>query len=141
MPDLAKLTDGEIAQIGIGQGQLLVTPMQMALVADAFANGGRMMQPYLVDAVLTPEGSVLYEAAPAVWRTATTAERAAVIDGYMADVVARGTGTAASAAGMRVTGKTGTAENATGTDHAWFIGSAERGGITKIGRASCRERV
>ena len=128
VPDLAKLTDGEIAQIGIGQGQLLVTPMQMALVADAFANGGRMMQPYLVDAVLTPEGSVLYEAAPAVWRTATTAERAAVIDGYMADVVARGTGTAASAAGMRVTGKTGTAENATGTDHAWFIGSAERGG-------------
>ena len=81
-----------------------------------------------MDAVLTPEGSVLYEAAPAVWRTATTAERAAVIDGYMADVVARGTGTAASAAGMRVTGKTGTAENATGTDHAWFIGSAERGG-------------
>ena len=128
VPDLAKLADGEIAQIGIGQGQLLVTPMQMALVADAFANGGRMMQPYLVDAVLSPEGIVLCEAAPAVWQTATTAERAEVIDGYMADVVARGTGTAADIDGIRVTGKTGTAENATGTDHAWFIGSAERGG-------------
>ena len=128
VPEMKQLADGEIAQIGIGQGALLVTPMQMALVADAFANGGRIMQPYLVDAVLTKDGTSLYEASPAVWRTATTAERAAVIDGYMADVVAAGTGTAADVAGVRVTGKTGTAENASGTDHAWFIGSAERGG-------------
>ena len=128
VPDFGKLTDGEIAQTGIGQGQLLVTPLQMALVADAFANGGHIMRPYLVDAVLTPEGTVLYEADPSVWRTATTAERAALIDGYMADVVAAGTGTAADVAGVRVTGKTGTAENTSGTDHAWFIGSAERGG-------------
>ena len=128
VPDLKSLGDGEIAQLGIGQGALLVTPLQMALVADAFANGGRMMQPYLVEQVLTADGTPLYEARPQVWRTATTAERAAVIDGYMADVVAAGTGTAAEVAGVRVTGKTGTAENASGTDHAWFIGSAERGG-------------
>lgn len=128
VPPLAQLSDGEIAQIGIGQGQLLVTPMQMALVADAFANGGEIRQPYLVDAVLSPDGTVLYEGRPTVWKTATTAVRAAIVDGYMADVVAAGTGTAAEVAGVRVTGKTGTAENATGTDHAWFIGSAERGG-------------
>lgn len=124
VPPLKSLGEGETAQLGIGQGQLLVTPLQMVLVADAFANGGRIMQPYLVGQVLTADGTPLYEASPEVWRTATTAERAAVIDGYMADVVAAGTGTAADVAGVRVTGKTGTAENAGGTDHAWFIGSA-----------------
>ena len=125
VPEMKRLGDGEIAQTGIGQGALLVTPLQMALVADAFANGGKMMQPYLIAQVLTAQGTPLYEASPTVWRTATTAQRAAVIDGYMADVVAAGTGTAADVAGVRVTGKTGTAENASGTDHAWFIGSAE----------------
>ena len=128
VPALHGLSDGEIAQLGFGQGQLLVTPLQMALVADAFANGGRIMQPYLVDAVLTTGGIALETSSPKVWRTATTPERAGIIDGDMAGVVASGTGTAADVAGVRVTGKTGTAENATGTDHAWFIGSAERGG-------------
>jgi len=110
------------------QGQILMTPLQMVLLADAFANGGEIMQPYLVDAVLSADGTALYRGAPSVWRTATTPARAALIDSYMAQVVAAGTGTAADVAGVRVTGKTGTAENATGTDHAWFIGSAERGG-------------
>ena len=128
VPELKNLSDGELAQLGIGQGALLVTPLQMALVADAFANGGRMMQPYLVTQVLTTEGTPLYEVSPTVWRTATTPQRSAIIDSYMADVVAAGTGTAAEVAGVHVTGKTGTAENASGTDHAWFIGSAERGG-------------
>ena len=128
VPEMSRLSDGAIAQIGIGQGELLVTPLQMALIADAFANDGKIMRPYLVEQVLTAEGTPLYEANPAVARTATTAERAAIIDSYMADVVAAGTGTAAHVEGVRVTGKTGTAENASGTDHAWFIGSAERGG-------------
>ena len=101
VPEMKRLGDGEIAQTGIGQGALLVTPLQMALVADAFANGGKMMQPYLIAQVLTAQGTPLYEASPTVWRTATTAQRAAVIDGYMADVVAAGTGTAADVAGVR----------------------------------------
>lgn len=128
VPELPQLPDGEIAQLGIGQGQILMTPLQMVLLADAFANGGEIMQPYLVDAVLSADGTALYRGVPSVWRTATTPARAALIDSYMAQVVAAGTGTAADVAGVRVTGKTGTAENATGTDHAWFIGSAERGG-------------
>ena len=133
VPELSQLSDGEIAQIGIGQGQILVTPLQMALIADAFANNGEIMQPYLVDAVVAADGTAFYRGAPSVWRTATTPARAALIDGYMAQVIAAGTGMAADVAGVRVTGKTGTAENATGTDHAWFIGSAERGG--KKGKA------
>ncbi|WP_313991603.1 penicillin-binding transpeptidase domain-containing protein [uncultured Selenomonas sp.] len=128
IPALTQLSDGDIAQLGIGQGQLLVTPMQMVLIADAFANEGRVMQPYLVDAVLTDAGTPLYETRPAVWRTVTTPVRAAIIDSYMESVVTHGTGTAAAVHGVRVTGKTGTAENTTGADHAWFIGAAERGG-------------
>ena len=54
LPDFSKLGKGDTAQVGIGQSSLLVTPMEMALVAAAFANGGVVMQPYLVQSVTTP---------------------------------------------------------------------------------------
>lgn len=128
LPDFGVLGKGDTAQVGIGQSSLLVTPMEMALVAAAFANGGVVMQPYLVQSVTTPSGLTIREARPEKWFEATTPERAALIDGYMESVVTRGTGTAARVSGIRVTGKTGTAENAQGKDHAWFIGSADVGG-------------
>ncbi|MBF1682109.1 MAG: cell division protein FtsI, partial [Selenomonas artemidis] len=64
VPELSQLSDGEIAQIGIGQGQILVTPLQMALIADAFANNGEIMQPYLVDTVVAADGTAFYRGAP-----------------------------------------------------------------------------
>ena len=84
-----------------------------------------MALPYLVQQVITPGGTVVHETRPEKWLTATTPEMAAVIDSFMEGVVTKGTGTAARVSGVRVTGKTGTAENAAGRDHAWFIGSAE----------------
>lgn len=124
-PEFGKLSAGDQAQTAIGQSALLVTPMHMALLADAFANGGKVMKPYLVQQVITPGGTVVHETRPEKWLTATTPEMAAVIDSFMEGVVTKGTGTAARVSGVRVTGKTGTAENAAGRDHAWFIGSAE----------------
>lgn len=127
VPALADLSDGEIAQLGIGQGQLLVTPFQMALIADAFANGGRIERPYMVQSIVSHGGAVLYEAHRALLKEATTPERAAVIDDFMQEAVSAGTGTAAYVKGIRVTGKTGTAEHTGGADHAWFVGSAAHG--------------
>ncbi len=125
LPDFGSLGEGDLAQLGIGQSELLVTPLKMAMLAGAFANGGIMMEPYLVQAVLTPGGMVLRQASPAKWREVTTSQRAALIQGYMENVVENGTGTAAAVDGIKVAGKTGTAENAAGADHGWFIGSAQ----------------
>ena len=125
LPKFGSLGDGDTAQVGIGQGELLVTPLRMAMLAGAYANGGKMMVPYLVDEVVSPQGVVIRKASPARWRDATTEQRAAVIDGFMENVVQNGTGAGAAVAGVRVTGKTGTAENPSGAEHGWFIGTAE----------------
>lgn len=128
LPEFTKLGQGDLAQVGIGQSSLLVSPMEMALLASAFANHGTVMQPYLIDSVVTPGGVTVREGQPKKWFDATTPERAALIESYMEQVVQKGTGTAARVSGIRVAGKTGTAENAQGKDHAWFIGSADVGG-------------
>lgn len=130
LPDFASLSGGDTAQVGIGQASLLVTPLRMAMLAASFANGGVMMEPYLVDEVVSSRGLTIRKAAPVEWLQATSAQRAAIIDGFMENVVENGTGTAAAVDGVRVTGKTGTAENPAGADHGWFIGTAELPGRT-----------
>lgn len=126
LPPFGTMGQGDLAQTGIGQSSLLVTPMHMALLAAGIANGGTIMEPYLVQKVVTPGGLTVRETMPHAWRKdVTTPSRAAILDNYMEDVVKKGTGRAAKISGVRVTGKTGTAENAQGEDHAWFIGSAQ----------------
>ena len=126
-PEFKKLSDGELAQIGIGQGELLVTPMQMCMAASAAANQGVVMKPHILAEILSPSGVVIKKGHSEKWFDAMTAERASVIDSFMEKVVREGTGTAAQIKGVRVTGKTGTAETSKG-EHAWFIGSAEING-------------
>ena len=110
-------------RLAFGQERMLVTPLQMAMVAATIANGGVEMEPHLVKKVLSPRrlGS-----SPArtrrCWRTATKPKTAAAIKALMISVVQAGTGTAAQIPGVVVGGKTGTAE--TGASHvydAWFI--------------------
>ena len=125
LPKFKSLGDGDTAQVGIGQGETLVTPLRMAMLASAYVNKGTIMVPYLVDEVISPGGIVTKKASPQKWREVTTAQRADIISRFMEMVVLNGTGGAAAVPGVRVTGKTGTAENAAGADHGWFIGTAE----------------
>jgi peptidoglycan glycosyltransferase len=115
----------DTARIGIGQEQLLVTPLQNAMVAAAIADHGTIMTPYLVQRVTDTNGSVLTTHHDTVFSTATTPEVAAEVTTMMRDVVQEGTGTAAALSGLDVAGKTGTAETSrSGINDAWFIGFA-----------------
>lgn len=119
----------DLAAVGIGQGRILVTPMQMALVAGTVANDGVMMRPLLVKQVITPHGYVLQDRQPRSLAEVMTPETAAKLKTMMEAVVDTGTGTNARIRGIRVAGKTGTAENElTGKqankEHAWFVGFA-----------------
>lgn len=124
LPEFGRLADGDLAQTGIGQGRLLVTPLRMALLAATFANHGQTMRPYLIDKIMTSDGTVIKHYPPEEWLRPTDAQIAQFVAAMMASVVENGTGAAARIAGTAVAGKTGTAENPHGQDHAWFIGFA-----------------
>ncbi len=128
LPDFDSIDSGDQAQVGIGQSSLLVTPIHMAMVAAAMEHDGVIMKPYLISEVRSPSDVVLYKAAPKKWMEVSSPERTRLILSWMEDVVNQGTGTAAAINGIRIAGKTGTAENSDGKDHAWFIGSAEVSG-------------
>ena len=109
-------------RLAFGQEHLLTTPLQMALVAAGVANNGTIMQPHLVKLVRSPSGSLVTRVHPQVWKHAMKPATAAILNTFMQAVVTGGTGTAAAIPGIKVAGKTGTAE--TGQSHvytAWFI--------------------
>jgi len=117
--DAGRVDPGRLA---FGQDKLLVTPLQMALVAAGVANGGKIMTPHLVKKVTGPGGGTVVKVKPTLWKTAMKPETAAQLSLMMQAVVKGGTGTPAAIPGITVAGKTGTAE--TGENHvydAWFI--------------------
>ncbi len=120
----------DIGRVAIGQERLLVTPLQMAEVAAAVANGGELMRPQLWEKVVDPEGRVDKRMDPKVQSQVMSPESAETINTMMQAVVNEGTGTAAALSGIEVAGKTGTAEvpgreSCQGLpNQAWFIGFA-----------------
>jgi len=115
----------ELASAAFGQGEVLVTPLHMALIAAAIANNGQMPQPRLVREVRDSRGTVLKRTEPGVWRVPVTARTAAVVRDMMVVATEDGWGKQAQIAGVKVAGKTGTAQvGGEAEPHAWFIGFA-----------------
>ena len=117
-------TRDELIETAIGQGKTLATPLQMAMVAATVANGGLMMNPYLLDSIQTRDLRVIEKLMPTAAGTILAPEVAARLRDLMENVVTTGTGRPAQITGISVAGKTGTAQNETGNDHSWFIGFA-----------------
>src|SRR5918995_6717606 len=115
---------GAIGQGG-EEGQDLVTPLQMAQVAAAVANGGELMEPTFLQEVTDPDGRTTEELDPDVQSTVMSEETAAQVAEMMTNVAEEGTASGLSVAGATLAGKTGTAElDLAGLNQAWFIGFA-----------------
>jgi penicillin-binding protein A len=122
----------DLARVAIGQERLAVTPLQMAEVAAAVANEGKLMKPQIWSRVVDPDGRVTKSLDPSQYSQPISAETAEQLTTAMEGVVSEGTGTNAAISGVPVAGKTGTAETpgnkACGggeeENQAWFIGFA-----------------
>ena len=115
----------DIGRVAIGQERLRVTPLQMAEVVAAVANGGELMEPRLWSKVIDPDGRET-KLDPDRQSRVMSEDTAAQLNEMMQSVVNEGTGTAAALSGIDVAGKTGTAEIDidAGVNQAWFIGFA-----------------
>jgi penicillin-binding protein A len=114
----------DVGRTAIGQALLLVTPLQMATVAQTIGNGGVRMKPRLVAKVVDPDGRTIDTPAPDEAERVMSEASAAKLGTMMKSVVREGTATAAALKGVELAGKTGTAEIdiARGINDLWFIG-------------------
>jgi peptidoglycan glycosyltransferase len=120
-------SDVDAGRMAFGQERMLVTPLQMAMLAGAIGVGGRLIEPQVVDRIVAPGGRVVLRQRPSLIRTAVSRETADAVAQMMRFAVERGTGTAAQLSGWSVGGKTGTGETGVpGSNTTWFIAFASR---------------
>jgi peptidoglycan glycosyltransferase len=126
-----ELDGAQTALSSIGQFEVRATALQMAMVVSAIANGGQLMQPHLVDKVLTSDLAVLDQTPKSVRNQALSPAVAKLLNSMMKSVVNAGTAYTVKIPGIEVGAKTGTADS--GTDksaHAWMVANATKGGRT-----------
>jgi peptidoglycan glycosyltransferase len=121
----------DVGRVGIGEGGLVATPLQMAMVAAAVANDGRLMTPHLTSKIVNSDGQVVERIEPRLYSTVMKRSTARAVGRMMENVVHDGTGTQAALAGITVAGKTGTAQDcadltlpACQRSQVWFIAYA-----------------
>ncbi|MDK0522219.1 penicillin-binding transpeptidase domain-containing protein [Streptomyces sp. ML-6] len=125
------MSEDQLALSSIGQFDTTATPLQMAMVASAVANGGDLKYPYLVDRTTTRSGATVRQNGSRTYHRAMNPRTAMQLREMMVDVVENGTGSNAAIDGVTVGGKTGTAQHGvdnTGTPYAWFISWAQAPG-------------
>jgi peptidoglycan glycosyltransferase len=123
------MDDAQVALTGFGQFDVRATPLQMALVSAAIANGGELMNPTVVDSVLTPNLDEIQGPQVSSFGSPISSETAQQLTEMMQGSVSSGAATNAQIAGLDVAGKTGTAQNGDGEPYSlWFTGFAESNG-------------
>ena len=112
-----------VMQTAMGQGNTLVSPLHMALITSTIANGGILMQPYLIDQVQNNAGETVSTTEPVEYKLLMTDNEANLLGKLMKNVVTNGTASALNGRAYTVAGKTGSAEfDENGSSHSWFIG-------------------
>lgn len=119
------LDDAQTGLTAFGQFDVRVSPLQMAMVSAALANGGVEMKPYLVDQIFTSNLTLLEEGKPTELRRSVTTSTAERLKQMMISAVSSGVSSNARIPGIKVAGKTGTAENGVNDPYTlWFTGFA-----------------
>ncbi len=122
-------SDVDAGRMAFGQERLLVTPLQMAMVAGGIGNAGIVMRPFVVEKLVSPKGLTVDRTRPERLDRAVGPVDARDVQDMMVRAVRSGTGTAAQIPGYRIGGKTGTAETGVaGRNTTWFIAFAGRPG-------------
>ena len=121
----AKMDDAQLGLASFGQYDVRVSPLQMALISASIANGGLMMQPNLIESIISSNLSVILAPKPEVLAQPITSATADALRNMMIESVTQGVASNASVSGFEIAGKTGTAENGVGERVTlWFTGFA-----------------
>jgi len=124
-----KINESQTALSSIGQFDTRTTPLQMAMVASAIANDGKLMKPYMVDKLQSSNLDTIAQTEPQELSQPLSSANAQILQSMMETVVKEGTGTKAQISGVTVGGKTGTAQHGVANSenpYAWFLSYAKQ---------------